>query len=348
MTVDPELAKELKKADLRYISDSTRGFIRKKQNEKFIYFDTDEKRIDSEQVLARIEKLSIPPAWSDVWICPSPSGYLQATGFDEKKRKQYIYHEDWKKISQENKFNKMTFFAEVLPKIRNKVMRDMAEEELERDKIVATVVWLLGQTMIRIGNEEYVKENDSFGLTTLRSRHVKVRGKEVTFEFKGKSGVQHSVKISHPRIVKIIKECIDLPGYELFQYLDDDGEKHTVDSADVNEYLKNLTGEDVTAKDFRTWGGTVLCAETLHKIGYAQTEADEKKNISLTIKKVCQHLRNTMAVCRSYYIHPVVIETYQKKLLIPHFDNVYKGYDRQKAEMAREEYATLTLLHKYS
>lgn len=348
MQVDPDLAKELKKADLRYISDSTRGITRKKQNDTFILFDTDENRINSEQVVARIKSLSIPPAWSDVWICPSPTGYLQATGFDEKKRKQYIYHEDWKKISQENKFNKMAFFAKVLPKIREKVMRDMSEEELERDKIIATVVWLLGQTMIRIGNEEYVKENDSFGLTTLRSRHVRVRGREVIFEFKGKSGVQHSVKISHPRIVKIIKECFDLPGYELFQYLDDNGEKHTVDSADVNEYLKNLTGEDITAKDFRTWGGTVLCAETLHKIGQFETDTDVKKNISLTIKKVCQHLRNTMAVCRSYYIHPVVIETYQKNLLIPHFDNVYKNFDRQKAAMSREEFATLTLLHKYS
>lgn len=348
MQIDRDLVKELKKADLRYISDSTPGFTRKKQNDTFVYSDTHGDRIDSKQLVERIRNLSIPPAWSDVWICPSPTGYLQATGFDDKKRKQYIYHEDWKKICQENKFNKMTFFAQVLPKIREQVTKDMAEETLERDKIIATVIWLLGQTMIRIGNDEYAKGNNSFGLTTLRNRHVKVRGKQVIFEFIGKSGIQHSVKIGRPRIVKIIKECIELPGYELFQYLDDCGTRHTVDSSDVNDYLKNLTGEDITAKDFRTWGGTVLCAETLHTIGHSATKTDEKKNISLAVKKVCKHLRNTIAVCRSYYIHPVVIETYQKNLLIPHFDSVYRNFDRQKAAMAREEFATLTLLRKYS
>lgn len=345
---DQELIKELKKADLRYISDSSGGFTRKKQGNKFIYFDNQGKRIQSPQIIERIDSLTIPPAWSDVWICPSPSGYLQAVGFDDKKRKQYIYHPDWTKISQENKFNKMVFFGEVLPEIRKKIARDMMLVELERNRIIATVIWLLEHTFIRVGNDEYVQENNSFGLTTLRNRHVKVRGKKIKFEFRGKSGVEHSVSISHPRIAKLIKECIELPGYEIFKYLDDGGERHTIDSADVNNYLKTLTGEDITAKDFRTWGGTVLCATTLHTIGPFQTPVDGKKNISHAVKKVSQHLHNTATVCRNYYIHPAVFETYHKSILIPHFEDIYKNYNREKAEVNRNEFATLTLLRKYT
>lgn len=342
------LAKELKKADLRYVDDSTSGITRKHSGKSFQYFDTDGKIIKSPVVLQRIKELAIPPAWSNVWICPSPSGYLQAIGFDDKKRKQYLYHPEWKKISQENKFDKMIFFGESLPAIRKKIARDMALVELERDKIVATVIWLLEHTLIRIGNDEYAKENNSFGLTTLRNRHVVVRGKKIKFEFRGKSGVEQSVSISHPRIAKIIKECIELPGYEIFQYLDETGERHTVDSADVNNYLQVLTGEDITAKDFRTWGGTTLCATSLHSIGPFKTPVDEKKNIKEAVKKVSQHLRNTVAVCRDYYIHPIVFKTYQKNILISHFEQSYKNYNHEKAEISRNEFATLTLLRKYS
>lgn len=348
MPIDPTLAKDLKKADLRYISDSVSGITRKRRGNSFQYFDTDGKIIKSEIVLGRIKELAIPPAWSDVWICPSPSGYLQATGFDEKKRKQYIYHADWIKLSQENKFNKMIFFGEILPLIREKVSRDMILEELERDRIIATVIWLLEHTFIRIGNDEYAEENKSYGLTTLRNRHVKVHGKKVKFEFRGKSGVQHSVSISHPRIAKIIKECIELPGYEIFQYLDDGGDRHTVDSSDVNNYLKALTGEDITAKDFRTWGGTVICATTLCSFGTFENPIEEKKKISHAVKKVSNNLHNTVSVCRSYYIHPVVFETYKQEKLIPHFENIYKNYKRNATELTRHELATLTLLKKFS
>ncbi|MCL5784602.1 MAG: DNA topoisomerase IB [Patescibacteria group bacterium] len=348
MPIDPQLAKALKKADLRYISDNAAGITRKRNNISFKYFDTDGKNITSEIILNRIEDLAIPPAWSNVWICPSPSGYLQAVGFDEKGRKQYIYHPEWLKISQENKFNKMVFFGEILPEIRKKVSRDMMLEELERNRIIATVVWLLEHTFIRIGNIEYAEENNSFGLTTLRNRHVKVRGKKVKFEFRGKSGVQQSVSVSHPRIAKLIKECIELPGYEIFKYLDDTGERHTIDSVDVNNYLKDLTGEDVSAKDFRTWGGTTLCATTLCEIGPFQTPVDGKRNIAYAVKKVSQHLHNTASVCRNYYIHPIVIKTYQENKLIPHFKNIYINYSREKAEIGRNEFATLTLLRKYS
>lgn len=348
MPIDPKLAKDLKKADLRYVNDNTPGITRKRNGQFFKYFDTDGKNITGEIILNRLESLAIPPAWSDAWICSSPSGYLQATGFDEKGRKQYIYHPEWLKISQENKFNKMVFFGEILPAIRKKVYKDMMLEELERNRIIATVVWLLEHTFIRIGNTEYAEENNSFGITTLRSRHVKVRGKKVKFEFRGKSGVQQSVSISHPRIAKLIKECTELPGYEIFKYLDYAGERHIIDSVDVNNYLKDLTGEDISAKDFRTWGGTTLCASTLCTFGPFQTLADGKRKISHAVKKVSKLLHNTALVCRNYYIHPVVIKTYQENKLIPHFADIYKNYSREKAAIGRDEFATLTLLRKHS
>ena len=348
MPVDPLLKKELKKADLRYVSHERPGFSRLKRGKEFTYYDVDGNRIMDEETITRIKSLGIPPAWSDVWICPYPTGYLQAVGMDEKIRKQYIYHPEWVAHTQENKFNKLEFFGEVLPRIRSRISRDIAREELEREKIIATVIWLLEHTFIRIGNVEYAEENDSYGLTTLRNRHVTIKGKEVVFEFRGKSGVHQSIQIVHPRIVKVIKECVELPGYEIFKYIADNGERYPVDSADVNEYLKLITEKDITAKDFRTWGGTVLCATNLHSLGFDEKETQRKKHVSESVKKVSSHLHNTPSVCRSYYIHPVIIETYHKNLLIPHFEDTYKKFDREKAKMSREEYATLTLLKKYS
>ncbi len=348
MQIDTALIKELKKADLRFVSDSKAGATRRHQGDTFVYYDASQKKISDRQTLERIKRLSIPPAWTNVWICQSSSGYLQATGYDDKNRKQYIYHEEWTKLSQENKFNKIIEFAQVLPKIRKKVQRDMAEDTLERDKVIAAVVWLLGATLIRVGNDEYAKENNSYGLTTLRNKHVRLGRKNITFEFMGKSGVQHSVKISHPRIVKIIKECFELPGYELFQYLDEEGKRHPLDSADVNKYLKEITGLDITAKDFRTWGATTISALALFEMGSGEDEKDEKRKVSQTIKKVAKHLRNTAKVCRSYYIHPVVIEAYHKKLLIPHFKNIYETSTAKYDSYTRQEFATLTLLQKYS
>lgn len=347
MHIDPSFAKNLEKAELRYISDGSVGITRKKSGKSFKYFDVNGKIITSDTILNRIASLAIPPAWKDVWICPSPSGYLQAIGFDERKRKQYIYHPKWTELSQENKFNKMLFFGEVLPEIRKQITKDMQLKELEYNRIIATVIWLLEHTFIRIGNDEYAEQNNSFGLTTLRNRHVKVKGKNVKFEFRGKSGVDHSISIYHPRIAKLIKECIELPGYEIFKYLDDLGERHTIDSADVNNYLKTLTGEDISAKDFRTWGGTVLCATTLYTIGPSESLDGKKKNISNAVKKVSQHLHNTATVCRSYYIHPIILKTYQKDILIPHFENIHQTH-RDKTEITRNEFATLSLLQKFS
>lgn len=348
MSIDQEFAKDLKKAELRYVHDSIAGITRKKHNASFVYIDTEGKPIASKIILERIHNLAIPPAWSAVWICPSPSGYLQATGLDERKRKQYIYHQEWKKLCQENKFNKMVFFGEALPEIRRQITKDMGAEELAKNKILATIIWLLEHTLIRIGNNEYAEENNSYGLTTLRNKHIAIKGKNITFEFKGKSGVQHVVNISHPRIITIIKACVELPGYEIFKYVDENGVRHPIDSSDVNAYLQLVTGEDITAKDFRTWGGTTLCAAKLHAIGSYSTEEEANKNISQAIKHVAQHLRNTVTVSKSYYIHPVIIEAYKKDLLIPHFAHTYKNYNREKAGLPREEFATLTLLQKYA
>ncbi len=345
--LDQELKKDLQQADLRYASDATPGITRKSVGKDFVYFDIEGKKITSETILDRIEKLVIPPAWENVWICPSPTGYLQATGIDDRGRKQYLYHPDWVKKSQENKFSKMIDFASVLPRIRRKIQEDMDNDELDKDKITATVIWLLEHTLIRIGNEEYAKTNDSFGLTTLRNKHVRLRGKEITFEFKGKSGVEHTVSISNPKIAKIIKQSLELPGYEIFQYVSGD-EKYTLDSQSVNDYLKSVSDMDISAKEFRTWGGTVMGGETLFSLGNAATEKEIKQNITQAVKKVAQHLRNTTAVCRTYYIHPVILQTYEKNLLFPHYEKVYADFDRSKTQLTRPEYAAVTLLEKYS
>lgn len=340
-----ELLEKIEDADLRYIPETSKGYSRTKSGKHFQYFNTDGKRITDEKTVERINKLRIPPAWKKVWISPSGATHLQATGFDDKGRKQYIYHPKWIEISQETKFDKLIDFALSLPKIRGRLNYDLSGKLLDRKKVIATVVWLLQKTFIRVGNEEYAKENDSFGLTTLRNRHVKVKGSDVKFQFKGKSGVDHLVEVHNPKVAKIIKQCIELPGFELFQYVDDKGVRHVVDSADVNEYLADTTKEKITAKDFRTWGGTTLSAQTLYGLGDFEDEKGLKKNLVESVKAVAQHLRNTVAVCRSYYIHPVIFKSYEDKRLIPHFN--YAVTDSSSG-LHKEEYKVLTLLQKYS
>ncbi len=335
-----------KRAHLKYVSDKRLGYKRLKKGAGWIYLDTKGQVIGEQPTQDRINKLGIPPAWEKVWICPDESGHIQVTGRDERGRKQYIYHEDWNKQCQENKFSKMLFFGNVLPKIRRKVREDMSVPGLAKEKILATLVWLLGHTFIRIGNDEYAKDNQSYGLTTLRNKHIDFEPGSLTLTFKGKSGVEHIVNVTNPRIIKTIRKCVELPGYELFKYVDEDG-RHLIDSSDVNEYLKYLTGEDISAKDFRTWGGSVLSAETLHRIGPFQNEIHLKKNVSAAVKEVSRHLRNTPAVCRNYYIHPIVIESYEEEILIPHFKRVHSKGD-SPAELTLDEYATLTLLQRYS
>ena len=343
---DEELKKNLRREDLRYITDGAPGFFRQKIGRSFYYYDTKGRKIRDKKSLERISHLAIPPAWRDVWIAPIENGYLQATGLDDRRRKQYIYHPDWIKVSQENKFSKMIDFGLSLPKIRSKIRYDLQGKILDKKKILATIVWLLERTFIRIGNEEYSRDNNSFGLTTLRNRHVKVRGADITFQFRGKSGVESIIEISNSNVAKTIKQCIELPGYELFQFVDDENNRHVVDSKDVNEFLKDVTNDDFSAKDFRTWGASSLSAMNFYRLGDADDEKGEKENISETVKKVASYLNNTVAVCRSYYIHPTVIKTYSKKRLVPHFETHSKR-KRGKAGLAWNEYALVRLLEKY-
>lgn len=340
-----ELLGKIEDADLRYVSESARGYARAKKGKHFHYFNTEDNRITDEKVVERINKLRIPPAWKKVWISPSSNTHLQATGLDDKGRKQYIYHPKWIEISQQTKFDKLTDFGLKLPKIRSRVRYDLLSKKPDLKRVVATVVWLLEHTFIRVGNEEYARDNDSFGLTTLRDKHVKVKGNEIRFEFKGKSGVMHSVSVSNPKIARTLKMCIELPGYEIFKYVDEQGNRHVIDSGIVNEYLADTAGDKFTAKDFRTWGGTVLSAETLNKLGDFLDEQDLKKKLLESVKTVADHLRNTVAVCRSYYIHPVIFKSYEEKRLIPHFNY---SVTSSSSGLHKDEYRVLTLLQKYS
>lgn len=297
-------------AGLRYVVDDRAGYTRTRNGDDFDYFDTEGKRIPDEQRLLRIKRLAIPPAWTDVWICPSPIGHIQATGRDARRRKQYRYHERWREVRDENKFGRLAAFAKALPNIRRRVATDLKLPGLPREKVLAAIVRLLDRTFIRIGNDEYARDNKSFGLTTMRNRHVTVKGARLRFRFRGKSGRHHEVDVTDRRIAKIVSKCQDLPGQELFQYVDDAGEVRDVASQDVNDYLREITGEDFTAKDFRTWGGTVLAGMALSLQEKFETKKQAKTNIKQAICAVASLLGNTPAVCRKCYVHPVVIQTY--------------------------------------
>jgi DNA topoisomerase-1 len=308
--VAPDPVEVAEDAGLRYVSDDQPGYSRKRKGDDFEYLDTEGKRIRDETRLLRIRRLAIPPAYRDVWICPSANGHIQATGRDARGRKQYRYHERWREARDENKYDRMLVFGKALPKIRRRVNKDLALRGLPRNKVLATVVQLLERTFIRIGNEEYAKENKSFGLTTMRNRHVDVTGEKLKFSFKGKSGVQHEVDVSDRRLAKIIRQLQDLPGQDVFQYVNGDGEKRTVTSQDVNEYLREITGEEFTAKDFRTWAGTVLAAMALNSQEAFKNKTQANKNIKDAIAAVSKILGNTPTVCRKCYVHPAVLETY--------------------------------------
>ena len=299
-----------KSAGLRYVSDTAPGIIRSAVKDGFRYLDRDGEPITDDDTLARIRALAIPPAWTDVWICKSAHGHLQATGRDAKQRKQYRYHANWRNLRDEVKYERMISFGQALPAIRRQVDADLRRQGLPREKVLATIVYLLQATMMRIGNEEYARTNKSFGLTTLRDRHVRIDGKAVEFRFRGKSGVFHNVKVEDKRLARIIERIRDLPGQELFHYIDDDGEPHTVDSADVNDYLRAISGEDYTAKDFRTWSGTVLAALALQEFEKFDSDTQAKKNIVRAIESVAEKLGNTPSICRKCYVHPAVIEAY--------------------------------------
>jgi len=304
-------------AGLYYVNDNRVGYRRKANGNGFEYLDTEAKRIRGRQRLLRIKRLAIPPAWTDVWICPSPNGHIQATGRDARGRKQYRYHDRWREVRDENKFGRLAEFAKTLPKIRRRVARDITLADLPREKVLATVVRLLEQTFIRIGNEEYARENKSFGLTTIKNRHVTVKGPHLRFRFRGKSGRQHEVDMTDRRIAKIVSKCQDLPGQDLFQYVSDKDEVRSITSQDVNDYLREITNENFTAKDFRTWAGTVLAAIALNAQAGFETKKQAKANVKTAVCAVAELLGNTPAICRKCYVHPAIIEAYLNGVQIP-------------------------------
>ena len=307
MTDPVEVAED---ASLRYVSDDQPGYTRKLKGDDFEYFDTEGKPIRDETRLLRIRRLAIPPAYKDVWICPSPNGHIQATARDARGRKQYRYHERWREARDENKYERALVFCRALPKIRQRIRKDMGLRDLPRNKVLATVVHLLERTLIRIGNEEYARENKSFGLTTMKEWHIDVEGATLSFSFRGKGGMKHEIDVSDRRVANIIRKLQDLPGQDLFQYEDETGEVRNVASEDVNDYLQEITGKDFTAKDFRTWAGTVLTAVALHAQGPPEDKTQAKKNIKDAIAAVAKILGNTPAVCRKCYVHPVVLDSY--------------------------------------
>lgn len=312
LSLDP--LESAKAADLRYVDDSGAGLQRVPRGKGFGYRRADGSAVRDEATLRRIASLAIPPAWRNVWICPSANGHLQATGRDARGRKQYRYHPRFREIRDATKYERMLAFAKTLPQIRAQIDDDLGRPGLAREKVIATVARLLESTLIRIGNEEYARDNDSFGLTTLRTRHVDVTGSSIRFHFRGKSGVRHSVEVRDRRVARIVARCTDLPGQILFQYLDDDGQSCSVESSDVNAYLRAITGADFTAKDFRTWAGTVLAASALHLAAADEDEAisnsARKRNVVSAIRDVARRLGNTVAVCRKCYVHPEVVGAY--------------------------------------
>jgi DNA topoisomerase-1 len=311
-SLSPALLKAAARAaKLRYVTDRARGIRRQRSNDGFVYFDARGGKITDEDELSRIRKLAIPPAYQDVWICAYASGHLQATGRDARGRKQYRYHPRWRQVRDEGKYGKMLLFGKVLPTIRAQAERDLAKRGLPREKVLAAIVRLLESTLIRVGNEEYAKSNNSFGLTTLRNRHVKVEGEaRVRFDFRGKSGTEHHIDLRNRKLAAIVRRCQDLPGQELFQYLDDDGQPHTVGSDEVNDYLREISGEEVTAKDFRTWAATNLAALALQRLEAFDTQAKAKKNVLQAVEAVAKMLGNTPAICRKCYIHPAIFDGY--------------------------------------
>jgi len=330
-------------ARLRYVTDQRPGIRRLKSGNGFRYIGPNGQVIRRKEILARIRALAIPPAWTDVWICPDPRGHLQATGRDAKKRKQYRYHPDWRATRDETKFDRMQAFARSLPILRRRTRADLARPGLPREKVLATLVQLLERSLIRVGNEEYARQNDSFGLTTMRARHVRVTGGTVRFQFRGKSGKHHTIDVNDWRLAHVVKQCRDLPGHELFQYVDAEGKRQRVGSGDLNTYVREVTGEEFTSKDFRTWWGTVLAVTALRELQPGRNKTHCQKNVLLAIEAVAGLLGNTRAVCRKSYVHPGVIDCYVDGSLAKILERRAKGA-KPAAGLRPDELALLTVL----
>ncbi|MGO4003780.1 DNA topoisomerase IB [Pseudomonas fluorescens] len=323
--------------DLHYVDDTQPGIRRKRLRGKFCYFDAAGQRISEADEIKRLNALAVPPAYTDVWICADPQGHLQATGRDARGRKQYRYHPRWREVRDGDKYSRLLAFGMALPKLRQRLEAQLALPEHSRDKVMATVISLLDTTLIRIGNSQYARENRSYGLTTLRNKHVAVNGSAIAFQFRGKSGVEHQITVKDRRLARVIKRCLELPGQDLFQYLDDEGQRHTVSSSDINAYLHSLTAGGFTAKDYRTWAGSSLALSALRELKW-ESASEAKQHVVEMVKAIARELGNTPAVCRKCYIHPAVLDAFLLGTLaeLPR--------PRQRKRLSREEVGLMMFL----
>ncbi len=335
-----------RRAGLHYVSDDEPGIRRKKWGRGFTYLDPEGRHITDEEERARIEALAIPPAWTDVWICLSPKCHLQATGRDDRGRKQYRYHPKWEAVRKLMRFDRLIPFGQLLSPLRARCAHDLAREGLPRDKVLAAVVRLLDCTLIRIGHDEYADANDSFGLATLRRRHVSFSAGACTFTFTGKSGQDRQIELCDPQLIEIIQACCDVPGYEIFTFFDEEGTKHDAKARHVNAYLKEITGAEITAKDFRPWHGTVAAAQSLCKMPAPDSDEEVDQHLVQMVKEVAERLGNTVAVCREHYIHPAVFEGYHDGSLCTQWPHFLK--ESPTPQLAPEEHALLRFLEAVS
>ncbi len=343
--INSEVVAAAEAAGLTYVSDTEPGITRKGAGKGYAYYSPDGELIRDRAERERFASLGIPPGWSEVWICPDPLGHIQVTARDSKGRKQYRYHPSFRAMRDESKFGRLLVFSEALPRLREQVERDLGLPGLPRHKLLATLVRLLNETLIRVGNDEYRKSNRSYGLTTLRRQHVEVKGNTLHFEFRGKSGIWHSIDLTDQRLARIVRQLQDLPGQELFKYVDSEGKRHSVDSDDVNDYLRLVAGHDVTAKDFRTWSGTMLLARALWELGPPSDEQEAKQNINAALDQVAARLGNTRAVCRKYYVHPSIIDAYLRGEPLP-VPPPRREVQRPTAALRAEEVAVLQFLQR--
>lgn len=331
---------------LKYVNDSSPGYSREKKGEDFVFKDVKGALVTDEELLERFRKMVIPPAYTDVWICPYENGHLQFTGLDVKGRKQYRYHKDWNNIRNQSKYHRMETFAGFLPAIREQTDKDLNHRKLDKQKVLALVVRLMELTHIRIGNENYRKQNGSYGLTTLNDRHVKIEGGTIRFAFKGKKGVHHDLKLQSKKLAKLVKQCRDIPGKELFQFYDEEGTHHHIDSGDVNNYLHEITGEDFTAKDFRTWSGSVHALYAFKAAGGFSTATECKKKITQVLDDVAFNLGNTRTVCKKYYVHPTLIKSYEEGRIERYLENIAEDEPLSVPGLNKAEKVLLELIGK--
>lgn len=341
---DPKIT--AKAAGLRYVSDTSPGYTRKAAGKGYSYLDADGQPVKDKELIQRFNKLVIPPAYTHVWISPYENSHLQFTGVDAAGRKQYRYHADWNKLRNQSKYHRLQAFAAHLPAIRQQVDQDLQRRNLDHDKVLALVVRLMELTSIRIGNESYKKLYGSYGLTTMMNKHVKIDGSKINFEFKGKKGVYHKIDLQSKRLARLVKQCRDIPGKELFQYYDDEGKRCTIDSGDVNAYLKQITGEDFTAKDFRTWAGSVSSLYAFKEAGEYENQTQCKKNIISVLDEVALTLGNTRTVCKKYYVHPTVIKSYEEGTLFKYIKDLDEDKDVKASQLSTAEVALLEILDK--